>query len=748
MQELLRDRLNPDNWFRDFDRTVRWKSTPVEGSALSAAAYETLRRTLGSADFQRFTNAWNNMGNLKQQFQNDKATLQQILANIEQRTGTSLGSVDDLRVDDLLDAIRRHGTNNERRVARNILKRLGWPADLDEAANIKRRLGRIAKEEVYRKYRLNPEEQAILDRIEELMQQRRLGGEEARAAFEELKDLRARGKQYTPYEWLMDAYREQALLDARYHAANILDMSVKMLLEGQWRGLLIAPSVFYRSIREGLQVPPDLIDAGINDVPAEIKGLFQRAVSAPEFKGGRVDWRRVRRDLQNKNYAAVRAELKKARAHTALGRIPGVGAVAGPLADLNQSLSMAVESSFRLASWYTVLDKLRRDQVFPAFLDEVERVAKVAQLPEEDATNLINLARQQSYRLTPEQIRGMVRQAAPGADDVAEHLVVWWQRSLNEASREAADQSRRIHFPIGDERVIEEKLKLRHWLPFHVWATRNVPYYVETLAHNPWLLRAVIRWQDLSEDERWRLGLTHRFKGKLDVGTLGFISFMVGRENAVWVNPTVAISLLEQIKPSFDSANPTIFDRILSLQDYTGLRVAPWFTLPLNALGYTTDADPPRFSRHTRVIQALTGIDPGSITGRPVRALRGQVSGILPGSRELPSETRYGSSHMDYLVNREIVNLSIEHTGRPDHPDYIRAMVDPTSPIHQEAYRRAMRERRLTELWNFVVPVPMAMVSPTEQYVRQHMPRAYYHIPRDQAEARERAIQALLAERT
>src|SRR5690606_15185626 len=67
---------------------------------------------------------------------------------------------------------------------------------------------------------------------------------------------------------------------------------------------------------------------------------------------------------------------------------------------------------------------------------------------------------------------------------MASELATTWTRALDEASAIGAEFSVKVHFPIGDERVIEQKLHLKTWAPFHFWATRNLPFYLDTLAAN------------------------------------------------------------------------------------------------------------------------------------------------------------------------------------------------------------------------------------------------------------------------
>lgn len=738
---------NPEEWFADTRPRSDYTVERVAGSGMSKYSHDVLKRTLDTKEYTNFAKLWDRRGKLRQEYQKQVDILNNTMKRMAERHEVPFEKVESMRIDDAYDFIKRHGTADEQEMTSRIFGALGWPEKLDQTHFMKRELGRAARKDIYQRYRIDLTRAQLIDKLGDRRWLETATDETVKELLNQIGatvDDGDRGAAYY-YKTLMNAYREQALIDGRYHLANMTDMTMKMLLEGQWRGALMAPSVFYRTLKEGLDLPPELLSTGVRNVPTEIRSSYRRAAASTEFAEGHVDWRRVMQSAREGDWDSALRETQKSRGTTGLGQIPGAGAVGGPVADLNRSLSMAIETSFRYSSWYSLLDKARRDAIYPRFLEELERVAGVAELGDEATNAMVSAFKQRGYRLSTDEINSIVNQHAPGADDVSRHLSTWWTTETTAASRHASEQATRVHFPIGDQRVIEEKLKLEHILPFHVWATRNVPYYTQTLAHNPWLLRGVARYHTLSDREREEAGLTHRFKRKLPVGLDGPASFLLGQDATVWMNPTVAISLFDQSSPRFEGHDETFVDQILSLQDVFGLRVAPWFTLPLNVLGYTTDADPPRFSRHTRAVQAATGFDPGVITGEPVRRLRGRVSGKLPGSRELPGATLHGSSHMDYLVQREIINLSLENTGKPNDDAYMAAMADPSNPIHQEAKKRALRERRVMEAWNLASPIPMATVSDTEAGVRRDGRRAYQHIPDNREEARIRSGLALMA---
>lgn len=707
-------------------------------SYLSRETAEFLNRVANDKkNYPHLSEVITNLDKHREAHQASMETFQKILGNIERRGGSKLDGLDDLSIRELQEHVMRHGTESEQRVFNNVLKRLGMPKDLKESTFLQQRLEKSAKRDILSRYGIFKEEQVLDNAFFGT------GGRGQGIAAETPEPTRWENAK-SDYRWMGNAYREQALLSGKWHMLNALDMTVRMMLSGQVDGAFKAYGAFGRATRQGLTVPDELLRMGVETVPSEIGSRFNRTFGPVEFQQGTRNWTEVLRAVKDRDVEALRA-FRDMEPTTALGKVPGIGKDLDLIIDANRALAMAIESSFRLSSWESATQKIIRDELHPAFLKEVERVGKLGRLSDDEITILQAKIKQAGPRVSADDVRGIVNQHAPGYDDVAEHLSQSWQSNLGEASRRGGEIATEIHLPLGDERVFEQKLGLKYWFPFHVWAVRNVPFYAQTLAENPWLLRATASYENASETERQRLGLPDRFKHKMPIGGLGLAEFMLGRDNVMWINPSAAISVYDQVQGTYEPTEPTVVEKILSVPGAIGIRPFPWIMLPLNLLGYTTDADTTRMTRHTQSIEGLTGVDLSSLPGGVVRDIREKTSGVLPGSKKLPGRAVHSTNQLDYMVNREIVNRAYEETGDPHDPLHRSTFSDHDDPIHRDAEEIARRERRFTEILNLFNPIPTSTVSPTELEIRQNRVNAYTHLPRGEQDSQIRSGLAYLA---
>src|SRR5690348_8495105 len=117
-------------------------------------------------------------------------------------------------------------------------------------------------------------------------------------------------------------------------------------------------------------------------------------------------------------------------------------------------------------------------------------------LKPEDANKLTDLMRESEFRMAPLEVQKQVSKLARAsgatreeAQQLGQTMAGYWQQGLDEATRYGVDFTNEVFYKFADERQIEQLLHLKGWMPFHVWATRNIPFYAATLAQNPWLVR-------------------------------------------------------------------------------------------------------------------------------------------------------------------------------------------------------------------------------------------------------------------
>jgi len=541
---------------------------------------------------------------------------------------------------DVVEA-RRFADENQRRVIDNFLQLIGL--DPDEAAEAV--LGKTVTE---------TRREALVEAYADEMA-KRLGVEKDPVAVRALSRL----AQALP----LRAWREQALLTPRYHLQNILDSTVKAVLYGV--NPVIGRSAFTLAERLGIPIPESVL------------------------------WR---------PQTTVWEEFASPQAETALGTLLSrlsrrLGAGAEKLVQFNRRVGQAVESSFRSGAWITeTLRQLREAR--PAFDGLVRQV-----LGTRNGNRLIRMldATERGVVFSVQQLEEAVRRVG-GTPEQAAELSAAWSRVQVEASRRGEELARRLFFDYGDEKNIERWLGIRAWAPFHFWATRNIPFYLETLGQHPWLLRAWESYHQIAEDERERLGLPRRF---IDTMPVPFLGWLFGPGTA-YANPIVALSIADQLKYRYIPDDAPLLARLQVQASRVGLGLAPWAEIPLGVAGVLgEDWEPMRVLRHSGLLAQATGLDVEQPFREGIRRIRGQP------------ETLTGSGYTDYLVKKRILELSVEETGRAADPEYVKALNDPESPIFQRAWQDVRRQLLAQEVVGMTLPVPVKFLPETERQIRE-----------------------------
>ncbi|CCF85414.1 hypothetical protein NITHO_4930006 [Nitrolancea hollandica Lb] len=365
-----------------------------------------------------------------------------------------------------------------------------------------------------------------------------------------------------------------------------------------------------------------------------------------------------------------------------------------------------METSARMAAWSQKASDHLQQQFMPRFTEEVKRRAFNLGLDSKVTKQILADIEKSGGDLSAEAVAATIKTAG-GPDDLATDLSLLWGRGLDEASEIGEEAATRIHFDYGDERAIEAKLHLRAWFPFHTWATRNIPFYLQTLAENPWLLRTWVHYQTLTDQEKERLGLTDRVSGKLPMpGGDALLGALLG-PGTVYFNPMTVMSIADQFKPIYDDPEMPLAGRVIKQAGRVGFSPVPWIDIPLHIAGvYGEESEPGNVLRHSALVKDLTGVDPEGFLKSGVRAVRGQEAPVS------------GSRIEDGMIRRRIAELSVEETGRAGDPNYLMAMGDPNSEIWQRAASDVRKNRTAMDLLGFVSPFPSTFVGETEQAIR------------------------------
>lgn len=551
-----------------------------------------------------------------------------------------------------LAVLRRHVGDAERQVIDDLFRQIGIdPEQATEAA-----LGNTIRQ---------AREELLVEQYAEAMA-KKLGVHRDPVAIRALNQI----AQALP----LRAWREQALLTPRYHLQNLLDSTVKAALTGI--NPLVGRSAFTIAEKLGIQVPDTVL-----------------------WRPQTVFW---------EEFASPEAETALG---TMLGRVSRqLGAGAERLVQFNRRVAQAMESAFRSAAWVTeLLRHLEQER------DQLDAILR-AELPRSVAERVIRKLDDTEYGVlfSAQQLADAIQRAG-GSAEASARIAAAWNRLIQAASRRGEELAQKLFFDYGDERNIERWIGIRAWAPFHFWATRNVPFYLETLGQHPWLLRVWESYASISEEERKRLGLPARFTGMMPVPFLGFL-FGPG---TAYANPLVALSIADQLKYRYIPDDAPLLARLQEQASRFGFGLAPWIEIPLGVAGvWGDDWEPMRVLRHSGMVAALTGIDVEEPLRRGIRALRGQP------------QTVSGSEYEDYLIRKRILELSLEETGRAAHPDYVAALGNPESPIWQRAAADVRRQLLAQEAVGMTVPVPVKYLPETEAAIRQARAMLPEQLPR------------------
>lgn len=508
--------------------------------------------------------------------------------------------------------------------------------------------------------------------------------------------------------WIPRAWREQALLSPRYHLMNIMDMSVKSLING------INPlrlSGAAQTFASDLQIQP----------PASVLMRSDILSNNPALAGARAG----QQTLSNIPHLGTITDVTSTDPVTTLGRVPVIGRYLDRIVNTNRRTARFLEDGFRLAAWRAgTVDALQASGK-EAFYQGVREIAP-GQVSADVITDLSRLGNKDlntlGVKFSAEDVFKTMMDRGASLEQ-SQQAAQLWSGVVDQASQQGAGLAQRIHFDFDATYAIEDKLHLRSWMPFHFFATRNVPFYLETLAANPQLVHLIADYEHLSDQEKQQMGYPDNIDNMVGIGNNGFLHILFG-PGRILVNPMVAVALMDQTKS---------FDQLLDPQDTgtqghgimgllgnlntraqaVGLGVAPWVNIPLDVLGgaYGPGNEEQSLLRVSApigaVTETLTGhrIDPDTSIIQP--ALN-RVREIRTGTKR---ETVTGSLREDRAIANQIAEMAVTEGQGPRDPAYIAASKDPTSNIYQRAKQEVERQMNKDALMGFINPVQTKRVT-------------------------------------
>jgi hypothetical protein len=182
------------------------------------------------------------------------------------------------------------------------------------------------------------------------------------------------------------------------------------------------------------------------------------------------------------------------------------------------------------------------------------------------------------------------------------------------------------------------------------------------------------------------------------------------------------MSIEDQLKPVSEDRDLSGFGKAMNLVGKAGLSFGPWISIPLTIVGAYGEVEPGNVLRLTGLANA--GLS--QLAGTPID-IEGPIKGAARAAQKRPAPTSEatlggmpfgGSEATDYAIAKKLAELSIERTGRPNHPDYVAAMANPASPLYREAQGLVRTDYARQQALGFVSPVPIRNLPPTEEAIR------------------------------
>lgn len=482
----------------------------------------------------------------------------------------------------------------------------------------------------------------------------------------------------------------------------------------------ISPAV----LREGGFVPrsgldQELLRHGIQELPEEIIADLERDLNFFELQAFRAEasslWElpvvgpilRGQVPFVHRDIPLLRSWAKKSKIYPPawIARFSAAVSV----------LARAQESATRKAVFGAAFLGRLWDQEYPRFLAELSELGARWNLPFDLGKAVEReLPRLGSFR--PEDLRSLVEtlylQHLQRQNPVlARQVEVLWQQRIEAALRYGVQEAQRVNYDYLRRTVGDDILS---WIfKFHFWASRNLPFYLEEFLRHRALFRfwarvRLTQMEEEAEGERSpRLGQAVRI---LDDLVLFGAPARLYADVFDLVSVSTQLSLLSEVEGARTGWEGLIrTGGSLTFSPHWDLSVAMWL------LGYDLRADPPTLAPPLAGVFRSLGLpgQPGLDTVLGV--LRSHLSGHLPGSeKRWSSQTLTGSPGLDRAIWIELIIMSYERTGRPNHPRFVRAFADPDDPLFQEAKARVLGRTRVEQASFFFSP-QRVMLEPVSQ---------------------------------
>lgn len=489
---------------------------------------------------------------------------------------------------------------------------------------------------------------------------------------------------------LPSMWKEQALLSPRFLMGNASDIIFKSLMHAA-KPFEAAPSLKAHADALGVVVPEETTQTA-KDALVASRDEWSRGVKAGEKHVSRL------RGLGSVGEKA--ADIREGNfGNSSWRKVP----LANPIAaasEFNLGLNSLIESSARGAMWKAGSTRYLAEHAPQV----VETLATAGNLDAGVTDSIRRAIAAQDNLVRPERAYEIA--VAHGVDErVAKNFQKAWANLNKAASKSGVDFANHIHFDYAARNNLDTLVG--KVLPFHFWASRNIPFYMEHLAENPLLAVAWMRWNRIAQEETDNK--PNRMRELIPFLPGGVVNSLFGQAGEVGINPAQIMSVASQLDSTqpYTEGMPLIGKILSQISAKTGFSPGPVAEYGLGVAGaYGDNAREPSLFRHGGVIGSVTGTNPNDLVAKASNKLQG-------------IDTKSGSSYKDYLIEQRIAELSIEKTGEANNARYLEAMNDPNSDIWKEAEADIERETGASNLLSLVTPFTTKFAGDTELGVAQ-----------------------------
>lgn len=298
-------------------------------------------------------------------------------------------------------------------------------------------------------------------------------------------------------------------------------------------------------------------------------------------------------------------------------------------------------------------------------------------------------------------------------------LIGTWMRLLQAGDEAGAKLSTRINFNYRYQTNLDSLL--RGVLLFHVFSTRNLVYYPQILASHPGVSAAIFSYARGTEEDRTARGQTTRMVGASRGGDAStrLAETLFGPNAEILINPLGYLSGVGQLVPlAKQLARPdpqqTALGTAIGGAGNVGFGLAPPLQVGLEVANNATSG-------------ALLGTGQRGRGALPqAAALNAVASGVSGYPQDVDGPIKAllgGSASQDAAIRRRVAEMAVE-AGSPG--AYDAFMVDPNSPIYQQAAAQVAHATALRGLTGYVSGLQVQPISGGEKEIRQAQKDAGY----------------------